>query len=152
FRPVSVPQRFDGARLIDFLTENFPGVSRDERLAMFGRGEMLDDGGPVAADRIVRAGERFRRRLPATTEPPVNADIRVLYEDEAIVVLHKPAPLPRHACGRFCRNTLQHILDLVYAPQKPRPPHRLDAGTSGVVLAARTRHFAGLLQPQFEAR
>ena len=54
-----------------------------------------------------------------------------------------------HAGGRFYRNTLQHILNEVYRPQKPHPAHRLDANTTGVVLVTRTRHFAGKLQPQF---
>ena len=79
----------------------------------------------------------------------VNAAIRVLHEDSAIVVLNKPAPLPLHPSGRFNRNTLQSILNRVYYPQKLRPVHRLDANTTGVVVFARTRHFAGQLQPQF---
>jgi UPF0176 protein len=54
-----------------------------------------------------------------------------------------------HAGGRFYRNTLQHVLETIYAPQKPRPSHRLDANTTGVVVVARTRHFAGQIQPQF---
>ena len=87
--------------------------------------------------------------MPATSEPDVNAAIRVLHEDAAIVVLNKPAPLPLHPSGRFNRNTLQSILNQVYHPQKLRPMHRLDANTTGVVVFARTRHFAGQLQPQF---
>jgi len=55
-----------------------------------------------------------------------------------------------HAGGRFYQNTLQHILNKVYHPQKPHPAHRLDANTTGLVLVTRTRHFAGKLQPQFE--
>jgi len=55
-----------------------------------------------------------------------------------------------HSNGRFYRNTLQHILNTVYHPQKPHPAHRLDANTTGLVLITRTRHFAGRLQPQFE--
>lgn len=54
-----------------------------------------------------------------------------------------------HPSGRFNRNTLQFILNEVYHPQKLRPAHRLDANTTGLVLLARTRHFAGLLQTQF---
>jgi RluA family pseudouridine synthase len=76
-------------------------------------------------------------------------DIRILYEDEAMIVLNKPAPLPMHPCGRFNRNTLQHIMHEVYAPQHPRAAHRLDSNTTGLVVLARTRHFAGQLQPQF---
>jgi RluA family pseudouridine synthase len=75
--------------------------------------------------------------------------VEILHEDEALIVLNKPAPLPMHAGGRFYRNTLQQILNEVYHPQKPHPAHRLDANTTGVVLMTRTRHFAGKLQPQF---
>jgi RluA family pseudouridine synthase len=55
-----------------------------------------------------------------------------------------------HPCGRFNRNTLSYFLELAYRSQKPRPAHRLDANTTGVVLACRTRHHAALIQPQFE--
>lgn len=152
FRPVHVPERCDGAQLPDFLAECIRSLSREEWLEVIAGGGIHDATGPVGPDRIVRAGEQYRRRMPGIVEPPVNADIRILYEDDAIIVLHKPAPLPVHPCGRFNRNTLQHILETVYAPFKPRPVHRLDANTSGVLLAARTRHFAALLQPQFERR
>lgn len=100
-------------------------------------------------DRVVRAGEEYLRIHPGMIEPPVNPCVRVLYEDEALIVLHKPAPLPMHSCGRFHRNTLQHILHEAWEPEKPRPAHRLDANTSGLVVCARTRRFAKLLQPQF---
>jgi RluA family pseudouridine synthase len=45
---------------------------------------------------------------------------------------------------------LQYFLSQVYSPQSPRPAHRLDANTSGLVLFARTKHFATILQRQFE--
>jgi UPF0176 protein len=73
----------------------------------------------------------------------------MLHEDEAILVVYKPAPLPMHASGRFHRNTLQHFLNEVYAPKYPRPVHRLDANTTGLVVFARTRHFCRVLQQQF---
>jgi RluA family pseudouridine synthase len=103
----------------------------------------------MTATQRVRAGERYRHIFPNVTEPAVNGAVKILHEDEALIVLNKPAPLPMHAGGRFCRNTLQHILNEVYHPQRPRPAHRLDANTTGLVLVTRTRHFAGHLQPQF---
>jgi RluA family pseudouridine synthase len=103
----------------------------------------------VSADQIVRAGERYLHKFPNVTEPDVNGTVKILHEDEALIVLNKPAPLPMHAGGRFYRNTLQNILNEVYHPQKPHPAHRLDANTTGVLLVTRTRHFAGKLQPQF---
>ena len=101
-------------------------------------------------DDIVRAGERFVHFTQSTAEPDVNVDIRIIHEDDAVIVVHKPAPLPMHPCGRFNRNTLQFILSELYSPQSPRPAHRLDANTTGLVLFARTRHFAKRLQQQFE--
>lgn len=149
-RPVNVPASMDGRTLVDFLSEVFDHVPREEWQALCDRGHFLNaDEQPVAATTIVRAGERYLHLLPATREPAVNVDIRLVYEDEAIVVLDKPAPLPLHPSGRYNRNTLQYILHQVYRPQRPRPAHRLDANTCGLVVFARTRHFAGLLQPQF---
>jgi RluA family pseudouridine synthase len=97
----------------------------------------------------VRAGERVVQVFPPDVEPPVATGIQIVHEDEAILVVHKPAPLPMHASGRFHRNTLQHILNQVYGPKYPRPVHRLDSNTTGLVLFARTRNFCRLLQRQF---
>jgi RluA family pseudouridine synthase len=103
----------------------------------------------LGANHVVHAGDRLLHRLPQSIEPAVNGDVTVLYEDEALIVLNKPAPLPMHSGGRYTRNTLQQILNTVYRPQKPKPAHRLDADTTGIVIAARSRHFAGRLQSQF---
>ena len=78
------------------------------------------------------------------TEPAVNGAVEILHEDEALIVVNKPAPLPMHAGGRFHLNTLQHILNAAYHPQTPHPAHRLDANTTGLVLVARTRAFAAV--------
>jgi RluA family pseudouridine synthase len=124
-----------------------PAEVWQQRLAA---GRILNGAGqPVTGNQVVRAGERYQHRVPAVIEPDVNMGIELLHEDAAVIVLNKPAPLPMHAGGRFYRNTLQHVLDTIYYPQKPRPSHRLDANTTGVVVVARTRHFAGQIQEQF---
>jgi len=149
-RPLNVPAEFDGHALIAFLCAIFPHIEREEWLRRCELGRFLnDEGRTISADYLVRAGERCIQIIPGTTEPDVNAGIRILHEDEALLVLHKPAPLPTHPSGRFNRNTLQYILSQVYAPQRPKFAHRLDANTTGLVVCARTRHFAALLQQQF---
>jgi RluA family pseudouridine synthase len=150
-RPIHVSAAYDGRRLIDFLTGIFRHVPREEWLGLCETRRLLNsEAEPVSWDQIVRGGERYLHLIPATREPDVNANIQLLHEDEALVVLNKPAPLPLHPSGRFHRNTLQYLLHQVYRPQRPRPTHRLDANTTGVVVFARTRHFAGFVQPQFE--
>ncbi len=150
FKPVNVPAQCDGQRLLDALcrvVRHIPADRWEERCA---QGLVLDDQRrPVPASKVVRAGERYLNKLPGVIEPDVDLRIELLHEDEALLVLNKPAPLPMHAGGRFYRNTLKYVLEALYHPQKPRPAHRLDANTTGVVVVARTRHFAGLIQPQF---
>lgn len=150
YRPVSVPTDCDGQTVLDFLCTILHHIPREEWLNSLSHGRILNNLRlPVTAEHIVRVGERYLNLLPANTEPDVNADIRILHEDEAIIVVQKPAPLPLHPSGRFNRNTLLSILHTVYHPQKPRSAHRLDANTTGLVVFTRTRHFAGKLQPQF---
>ncbi len=150
FRPVNVPEDCDGATLLDALCRVVRHIPRSESVQQCERGLILDFAHqPCSANRSVRAGERYFHKFPDVLEPAVNGSIRVLHEDEAIIVLNKPAPLPMHAGGRFNRNTLQYILNVVYHPEIPKQAHRLDANTTGVVLLTRTRHFAALLQPQF---
>jgi len=150
-KPITVPGAWHGATLLDFLSAILKHIPREEWAALCRAGRWLNaHNQPLAADTPVQAGERYFLLQPGLIEPEINADLHILHEDEAILVLDKPAPLPIHPSGRFNRNTLQSILNQVYHPQRPRPAHRLDADTTGLVLCARTRHFAGLLQPQFE--
>lgn len=149
-RPLTIPAAYDGKTLIEFLKGLFPHVASEQWLPVFeSRSFVNGQRVPVGPEQVVRAGEYYMKLESGTVEPEVNPAIRILYEDEAIIVLHKPAPLPMHPCGRFNRNTLQKILAEVYAPQSPRPAHRLDANTTGIVVLGRTRRVAGILQPQF---
>lgn len=149
-RPLSVPARFDGLSLIDFLTSYHPHISREEWEQTVLAGHIMLNHRPVGLDRIVRGGERYAHILPGWVDPPVNADIRIVHDDDALTVINKPAPLPMHPSGRFHRNSLESILNHVFHPLKLRPAHRLDANTTGVVVLSKTRYVAREVQPQFE--
>lgn len=152
YRPIKISSKFDGQPLLAALCQIFSHLDAEHWRERANQQLIVDaEYRPVALDRTVRSGEWYFNRMLATSEPDVNATIRILHEDEAIVVVNKPAPLPLHPSGRFNRNTLQWILNQVYHPEKLRPVHRLDGNTTGVIVLARTRHFAGKLQPQFAA-
>lgn len=149
-RPVSITAAHDKWRLLDVLIDVFPQIPAKEWEERCDAGNFVSYAGAVRGkDHMVRAGERVLQVFAPEIEPTVSTDIRVLYEDEALLVVNKPAPLPMHSGGRFHRNTLQNFLNLACAPFPPRPVHRLDANTTGVVLFARTRHFCRVLQRQF---
>ncbi|MCA9080773.1 MAG: sulfurtransferase, partial [Planctomycetaceae bacterium] len=149
-RPISIPLRLDRHTLGDALREMYPHIPLEELQQLAAAGQLVHKDASVTLDRIVRAGERYGRLFPAQVEPPVSAGIQVIYEDNALIVVSKPAPLPMHPCGRFNRNSLEWILKQVYQPAKPRPAHRLDANTTGVVVLTKSRQVAARLQPQFE--
>ncbi len=151
FRPLQVPARFAGYTLNEFL-HGILGVTEFDWAAEFALGNVFDSvHRPSTADEIVEAGERWYHRRPLPLEPDVHPDIRILYEDEAIIVVDKPAPLPTTPGGEFKRNTLQEILRVVYSPQKPRPAFRLGADCTGLVVFGRKAEFAQLIQSQIES-
>lgn len=150
YRPLRVPESCHGFTVVEFLTAILPHHPREMWETICRDQQMLgEDRQPLASTDRVRCGQQLLHLLPATREPDVNPDIRLLHVDEAIIVLDKPAPLPFHPGGRYNRNTLQYLLSRAFHPQRPRPAHRIDANTTGVTVVCRTRHFAGELQRQF---
>ena len=156
-RWISIPQRCAGMPLIEALCNFYPGYSRDRWQSAIDTSEIMlpaatkrsFDALSVRADQVVREGQRFLQTIPDYFEPNINPDIELLYEDQAIVVINKSAPLPVHPSGRFNRNTLEGILEVAFYPEKLRPAHRLDANTTGLVVLARKHVYSQFLQSQF---
>lgn len=140
--PLNIPARCQGMPLRQALQLLFPQVEDWSNLRDA-------NGREVDWNRPVQAGERYLRIHKCQVEPEVCADLKVLYLDEALLLIFKPAPLPMHPCGRYARNTVRHLLELAFAPEVPHPAHRLDANTTGLLVCARNHHFARLLQRQF---
>jgi RluA family pseudouridine synthase len=152
-RPIRVPQAYEGKTLLECVSEILKHIEPEAWKAEMDSGLFeTEEGQKVGSAQRVKAGERYFHLLPHASEPLVSRDIQICYEDEAIIVVDKPAPLPVHPSGRFQRNTLQYILTEVYRPQVPKPVHRLDANTTGLLLIAKTKTFAAFLQKQFEQK
>ena len=152
-RPIRLPGHLDGQTWEVALNRLFPHLPSQEWQDLLAAHCLQDDKGQSAdLNKVARAGQQLIRLTPDETEPEVATDISFLYEDESILILSKPAPLPMHPCGRYHRNTLRNLLNMVYAPDSPRPAHRLDANTTGLVVCSRTHRYAKSLQDQFANR
>ena len=149
-RPIRIPARLDGHKLWDCILEMYPQIPVEDWKLAFADGRILDGNVPARAARTVRGGEEFTHVVAGFIEPEVNAGIRILWEDESLVIVDKPAPLPVHPSGRFFHNTLTRLLQRVYKPEILRAVHRLDANTTGVILLSRRRSVTPHLQRQFE--
>jgi UPF0176 protein len=150
-RTIHVPRRWAGLQLIEFLTQYQPMIAEDQWRNWIQEGQITFDDHPLTAEHIVKEGQRLVQHQPDTVEPAINPMIELLHEDDTLVVVNKPAPLPAHPSGRYHRNTLTWILEQAYPNNFLRLAHRLDANTSGVVLLCRKSSASRIVQPQFEA-
>jgi 23S rRNA pseudouridine1911/1915/1917 synthase len=150
-----------GVRLDRFLAERMPGQSRSQIQNWIRQGHATVDGAAVKTGHRVREGERVTLELPPPPEPglfPEAIPLDILFEDDDLVVLNKPAGLVCHS-GAGVRsgtlvNALLHHLGTLEAgdPERPGIVHRLDKMTSGVMLAAKNPSAHRALSDQFKNR
>lgn len=152
-RRLSVAGRYDGLGLGAFLAQRHAHIDAGVWQRALCEGRLEIDGRPVTSlERTVRAGNVLVHVLPGQVEPHVSAQLRVLHEDDALLVLSKPAPLPVHPSGRFNKNTVLGLLEATFEDLTVHPVHRLDADTTGVLVLAKSPAAARSLGVQFEAR
>lgn len=148
---LTVPPELDGAAIRRAATGVLGLSSRQFKRCKF-QGEMRLDGEIVHADARMRAGQKLWLYAPERDVPqPETSQIPlcVHYEDEHLLIVDKPAPLPSAASQRQTGTTLENV---VYAhlgcPEAfvYRPVNRLDKGTSGLMVVAKEPHAQHLLQ------
>lgn len=128
-----------GWRLDRFIKARVPRLSRT-RIQKMIRAQRELAGVELRPSERVRHGQRLTLIRPAPVEPDVPRRYDVLFDDEHLLAICKPAGLPVHATARFHRNTLTALLREQHAPgEEPRLVHRIDKETSGVMLLARER-------------
>jgi RluA family pseudouridine synthase len=148
-RPMSVTAGFDERPLLEFLMSLHVELTREYWLESCAQGRVRYRNQPLQPDHQVRAGWRLYHLVPETVEPDVSNAVDFLFEDENLIAINKPAPLPMHACGRFNKNSLQNFIRLSYPHETIRILHRLDAETTGVLILGRDRLTSTRLHQQF---
>jgi RluA family pseudouridine synthase len=127
-----------GRALLDLLAERFTYLARDEWSRLVDSGDIRVNGQNAARLQILVEGDRIDFSVPEVEEPAVATDYRLLYADEALLAVDKPADLPCHPGGKFFRHTLWAFLLRDLGVDKLYFVNRLDRETSGIVLVART--------------
>lgn len=145
-----IPAPLDGER-VDRVVAMLTGCTRSEAASAIAAGTVLVDGrAATKSSQKLHEGQR----VVVTTEPHVDAplpladpsvEVRVVHEDDAVIVVDKPAGLVVHPGAGTPDHTLVNGLlarfpELVEVGQQDRPGivHRLDKGTSGLMVVART--------------
>jgi 23S rRNA pseudouridine1911/1915/1917 synthase len=155
---LTVPPDAGGAR-IDRVLAALLDESRAQAAVRLDRGDVTVDGEVVAKSHRVRGGERVEVAAAPEEAPSTPPPVPIRYEDDAVLVVAKPAGMVVHAGAGVRDGTLVDALramgrSLAPAddPSRPGIVHRLDRGTSGLLVVARTRDALTGLRRQFDDR
>jgi len=141
----------DGRTVVDFYTRHYRHSPADTWRARARAGQIRRDGRPLAPDDRLRGGDRLAFHRPPWEEPDVPTDFGLLFADDDLLALAKPAGLPVMPAGGFLENTLLHLARRRYG-DACSPVHRLGRGTSGVILFARHARAASRLGRALQQR
>jgi len=159
----------DGTRLDRTLSEALPDLSRTRLRALIEAGHVCPEGGAPVSDpaKKVRAGQIYEITVPDATPAapePQAMELDIVYEDSNVIVINKPAGMVVHPAAGNPDRTLVNAL-LAHAAisdkgglsgiggvERPGIVHRLDKGTSGLMVVAKNDAAHACLSRQFAER
>ncbi len=162
-RTVPVPEGLDGLRLDAAIARLF-GLSRNAAADIVDSGDALVDGVPRKGSDKVRGGSWLDVALPAPPAPPAPNPtpvdgLRVVHEDDDVLVVDKPAGVAAHPSPGYDGPTVVggllaagHRLSTYGPAERQGIVHRLDAGTSGLMVVAKSERAYTALKDDFRAR
>jgi len=162
-RTLPVPEGLDGLRLDAAIARLF-GVSRTTAAAIVEAGDASLDGVPRSKSERVTGGALLDVTLPAPAAPPT-ADptpvpgLRVVYADDDLAVVDKPVGVAAHPSPGWDGPTvvgglaaMGHRVSTSGAAERQGVVHRLDVGTTGLMVVAKSEHAYAVLKDAFRER
>lgn len=152
----------EGVRLDTFLASQIEGWSRARLQQLIADEEVLVNGKPSKASHKLRVKDEIEVELvasPAEAFEPEDLPLEVVYEDEALIVVNKPAGLVVHPAAGIHSGTLANALAYHFDQLstkggniRPGIVHRIDKDTSGLLVVAKTELAHEKLADQFRDR
>lgn len=153
----------EGGRLDHILVDQIPDLSRSRLQKLIKAGRVSVDGQVVTKTGFqLEGGEAIHAVIPAPKQPslePETVDLDIIFENDDLIVINKPAgmvvhPSAGHQSGTLVHAILAHAPDLRGVGEEKRPGvvHRLDKDTSGLIVVAKHDEAMVWLQAQFKQR
>lgn len=162
-RTVLIPDGLEGVRVDAAMARMF-GLSRTRAAELIGEGLVTLDGAGVAKSERVHSGGMLDVTIPAVADPLVVVPeevegIRIIHDDDSIVVIDKPVGVAVHPSPGWQGPTVvAHLAAAGFriatsgAPERQGIVQRLDVGTSGVMVITKSEHGYSLLKNAFRRR
>ena len=158
----NIPADYAGDRLDRILRDLYPELSRAGWQRLIREGHVTKQGAVVRANYKATGDEEIRVIIPPpepTEIVPEDIPLDIVYEDEDLIAVNKPAylvmhPAVGHPTGTLANAVVYHWPDVLSVGGERRPGmvHRLDKETSGVVLVAKNDRALNYMIDQFKAR
>ncbi len=152
-RVLVLDARASGRRVDTYLSARFSLWSRSEIARCIRQGQVRRDGRPLRPSSILREGDRLEVRVPGIApESPPPPLPPILYEDDVLFILDKPAGLLAHPVGQ------RFVYGVINVARSARPDaridlvHRLDRDTSGVLVLTKDRAANAFLKERLKRR
>jgi len=146
-----VPVSCSGMSVPAYLAARFTYLPETAWCLLVAEGRISCNGVRCDVATTVTKGDSIRCDMPDFEAPTVNLDYSIVYADEWLIGINKPAGLRVHSRGKFVNANLIYHLRHVHQPAYPEANliNRLDADTSGLVLVARDKAVLSQLMHQF---
>jgi 23S rRNA pseudouridine1911/1915/1917 synthase len=161
-RTIAVSEDSEGLRLDRFLASVLGDRSRSQIQRLIKEGHVLVAGRAAKANQAVKVGQAVSVDEPEPTAPTLQPEalpLPIVYQDKDLVVVDKPAgmvvhPAAGHEGGTLVNALLHHVDDLsgIGGEKRPGIVHRLDRGTSGLMVIAKHDAAHEELARQFHDR
>jgi 23S rRNA pseudouridine1911/1915/1917 synthase len=158
---LTVPPEKAGERLDRYLSGALPGFSRSRIQQLIEEGSVRLGAGDARASARLKGGEAVTVHIPPPRPldlVPENSPLRILFQDEHLIVVEKPAgmvvhPAHGHPGGTLVNVLLSHAdrLSGIGGVARPGIVHRLDKDTSGILVVAKTDEAHAALSAQFSS-
>ena len=139
---VSVIEKPDSGKRLDvWLGNRFTYHSRNKWQELIKDGEVTVNDIQTKPSKIIYEGDVVELKTNEQKEPDANTNIQIIYQDDYLVAINKPADLPCHPSGAYFHKTLWYLVT-THLNSKAHIVHRLDRETSGIVIMAKTPAIA----------
>jgi 23S rRNA pseudouridine955/2504/2580 synthase len=146
-----ITAQYSRMRIDRFLSQRYSYLSRTEWQKEILSGKIAYNGTVLTRhDKRINPGDTIVYAGRDAAEPDIDTNYSIIYEDDYLLGINKPANLPVHPAGIFYHNTLLTLLQKRY-PMKLHLLHRLDRETSGVVILAKDPRIASDIHKNFNS-